>query len=286
MNAGDIMYDWDTNGFVIREQFFNPEELRDLRELTAKRMSTSLPGAYPIFSVSRYDAVNASDIADVPHLARMAKEAENVMKNRLQFFNSIYLELHASEAQNKPGLNWHQDTASFAILEKGTPALFCWTILENNLDDGEGTLEFIQRDRVIEITNCDLRERCVIVFDTKDLARRHGIDLTWKGRYVLLDSVSYQIQSFFDTPFETFAERPRLRPGDLVICNKDIMHRSAPTSAQSGERSALTLRFVDPNALYNGCLDNGIPIYLYGVYSGSKLWQRLYKEGRGAKVCD
>jgi hypothetical protein len=278
-------YTWEENGFVIIEQFFQPEELRRLHETANRQISKTGPDAYSTFAVSRYDAIQQSDCDSQPHLQRMAAAAQKTMGGELAFFNSLYLELHAAKIEEKPGLAWHQDTASFLILEKGARALFCWTMLSNELEDGQGTLEFILREKVEQITGCDVRERCVIVFDTQDLNRRHGINLTWKAKFVLLDAVTYQILAFFDTPLDDFAERPVLRPGDLVICNKDVMHRSAPSKAAAGLRSALTLRFVDPDARYNGCLDGGVPLYLYGVACGSQLWQRLQKEGRGARIC-
>jgi len=279
-------YEWDKHGFVILEQFFRPEELDDLSQLASQNVVKGGPDVYPTFALAQYDLIQAAHIRELPYLARMSEAVEKVMGTPISFYNSLYLEVHADKADAKPGLGWHQDTASFAILEKGTSACFCWTIIENSLDDGQGTLELILRQKVTELTGCDLRERCVVVFDTADLAKRHGIDLRWKAKYLLLDAITYQILSFFDTPMEQFAERPVLRRGDLLICNRDIMHRSAPTKAEKGERSALTMRFVDPKARYNGCLDDGVPLYMYGVYHGSKLWQRLVKEKRGAYVVE
>ncbi len=278
-------YSWKTHGFVILENFFSSEELRDLSRLANQRAKKDGPAVYPTFAVALYDLIQTEHIQNIPYLTRMANAVQDVMGQRASFYNSLYLEVHAETAQAKPGLGWHQDTASFAILESGTRASFCWTMLENGLDDGQGTLELILREKVNELTGCDLRERCVVVFDTADLATRHGIDLRWKAKFVLLDAISYQILSFFDTPLEEFAERPVFREGDLLICDKDIMHRSAPTNATSGLRSALTMRFVPPDARYNGCLDDGVPLYMYGVYHGSKLWQRLNRDKRGALIC-
>lgn len=278
-------YDWNQHGFVIIDEFFKPEELQGLADMATQHTKKGGPDAYPFCAVALYDLIQAPKIGSTSGLDRMPAAIESTMGQKLSFYNSIYLEMHADKVDTKPGFGWHQDTASFAILEKGTPALFTWTVVENTLDDGQGTLELILREKVTEITGCDLQQhQGVIIFATDDLFRLHGIDLRWKAKFVLLNALSYQILAFFDTPLDEFAERPVFRAGDLLICNKDIMHRSAPTKALTGKRSALTMRFVDPSATYNGCLDEGVPLHLYGVYCGSTLWQRLYRDKRGAPI--
>jgi len=72
----------------------------------------------------------------------------------------------------------------------------------------------------------------------------------------------------------------------LVLGSQDVMHRTAPSQSKTGKRIALTLRYVDPDARYNGCLEQGLPAFYYGVYETSKLWHRLYHEKRGARIIE
>lgn len=278
------IYNWKEHGFVIIKDFFSEDDRTQIASLTKQNVISDAPNTYANFSVSHYDVVKPGDIKDLPALARLSACVQEIAGTPMSFFNSAYFELHANEIDSKPGLGWHQDTPSFSILEKGTPAVFCWTMFENGFEDQAGTLEFIRREKVRELMGFDLHERCVNVLQTERM-KAYGINLTDRGKFLLHETLSNQILAFFDDPLEKIAERPCINVGDLVVCNKDIMHRSAPTTSKTGMRSALTLRFVDPDAIYNGCLDGGIPLHLYNVYRGSKLWQRLYKEGRGSKIC-
>lgn len=280
-------YRYEDHGFVIVKNFFNPAECEKIKMLARARVEAKKQGGQTfsnIMSISDYDPFEAQDFRQDTPLKRIGLEIVRQTYADLSFFNSIYLELHGRDTDSKKGFDWHQDVGSFCFLEKGTKALFCWVILENTLSDQGSQLEFILRADANKHLGVDLNERCVTVRSTAEL-KKIGQDLTSRGRYVLLDATEGKVLRFFDTPLESLAVSPEIKMGDLVICNKDVMHRTGPTSSKTGSRIAVTLRFVDPNAIYNGCFDAGINVLLWNIFESSSLWQRLVKERRGAKIC-
>ena len=282
-----INYNYIEDGFTLIPQFFSASELKEIKSLDTLQSIPEISAfAFGLANIpiAKYGVITPTHFNQLASLKRLQDTINTTAASKLNFFNSIYIELQAEKVSTKPGFYWHQDIASFSILEKGRKALFCWFVLENTLENNTGTLELVTRKKLLECCPVDLKERGIGIFPTDILLKMWGIDVRDQGKFVILDAMNSKVIGFFNPSLDDIAEKPLLKPGDLIICNKDIMHRTGHTSSKTGIRSALTLRFIVEGARYNGCLDDGIPLSLYDVYKDSSLWQRLKKEGCGAPI--
>ncbi len=287
-------YSYDQHGFEIYKDFFSAQDIKEIAEVVNRHLDsdpTKEGKAYPShMSRSDYDAITEEDMKTIPALQRMAAQIEKSAKMKeVKFYNSFYIEMLGKEAGEKSGFVWHLDLPSFCVLEKGTKAVFAWFMLENTLPDQGTVLDVVPRDTFREyigqgpVDNLDI----VDIVPTEELDKMFkGYDFVKEGKYALRDTMNFRIIKFFDRALEEVSLKPKLKPGDLVICRSDTMHRTGPTTSREGKRIGLTLRFVEEGARYNGCLDNGIPMMFYKVFKTSSLWQRLKNKRKGALVVD
>src|SRR5688500_18588187 len=110
-----MTYTMARDGFQVLPGFFDIPDLAAIRAAVQARIPEGATdhayGAY--ISFTRYDVLSAADLARLPALQRMAVAVREAASAELSLYNSLYLELHAAEADRKPGFAWHQDVTSF-----------------------------------------------------------------------------------------------------------------------------------------------------------------------------
>src|SRR5665213_603966 len=79
-------YEWNQHGFVILENFFSPEDLRDLSLLADQNVKRGGPDVYPTFAVAQYDLIQPAHVGKLPYLGRMSQAVEKVMGMPASFY--------------------------------------------------------------------------------------------------------------------------------------------------------------------------------------------------------
>jgi len=272
------------HGFTILKNFFDERNLKNIKQRALENIAKKEAHAQPFtsYSVFEFNAITEADL-DIHEIERLTRIVNNYACTPVRLFNSAYIEVHASSPRASVGGPWHKDFVSFAIMDKEVPAFFSWFALDNTFDDNQGYVEFLLTADIEKVFGVKFVGNMTIS-STENLKKRWNVDLTAKGQYVLYDIMDMRVIAFSDIDCSTLAIRPKLNPGDLIICDRSVIHQTAPTNSKTGLRSACTIRYADVNAAYNGALDGGIPFTQMSAYDDSALWQKLINKKRGYKL--
>ena len=252
------------DGFVKLEGFLNPTVVEMLRDRTEREMTGVARNSATSTNLSRTQLDFRSDRNDVyelmarPYFRQALTElAEHDLF--LTFENSFEIEKNVHE-----GLPWHVDVQSFGYHFAEEYACTVWAPLQPVDTQGQrGGMAYVPQ-HVISGEFCfeQLERALVSTLRAKEAA---GIRTSPKEYYGMRFGIFNTPP--LDTILETHQVEDDFQPGDVLVFNKWVVHRSIMLKEGELPRcAAYVMRFVDADARYD--LQRAqmleLPVELYG----------------------
>jgi len=234
-------------GFIVLKNFltdFFIEKAYNIVNAQIEKPSTNYGNT---FNKLKYDIGNDNEfILNLIQNETFQKTLLSLTKKHLLFTQGLSFEL---EKNKDKGFPWHVGTVSFACHKKEEAGFTMWIpFCKINPNEQRGGMKLIPQNifsgefifQYIELLPQFLKKKIdknkeQIDFNYFYELKNHMLNNKWTAE--LLDF---------------YAEEPEMNPGDVILFNKNILHRSVPLlEGEIQSRIALALRFIEIDSTYD-----------------------------------
>ncbi len=252
------------DGFVKLEGFFNAAVVNTLLDRVEVEMGRAAPSSTAsdfLFSRVRYDF--KSEKADVYELLErpyFRRALTDLVERDLFLTFEVCFEI---EKKRQKGFPWHVDLQSFGYQVATEHACSLWTPLHSIDPKGQrGGMAYVPMNVVSGDFTYQVERAIVSTVEAKERAgvRTNMLEFAALNAGILNSPTMVEI-------FENHQVEDDFEPGDVLLFNKLVVHRSIMLGeGPLSRRAAYTMRFVDAGSHYSlqGARDLEFPVEMYG----------------------